>query len=60
MSAPPFDRAWRVKTRLPERKGEPCRVLVWGRLRSCLVEFERDGLKVVTSWYSVRKRAQGG
>lgn len=45
---------WRVKTRLPERKGQPCRVLVRGAMNSCLVEFE-DGFKVVTSRNYVRK-----
>ena len=39
---------WRVKTRLPERYGTPCKVLARGRLNSCLVEFE-DGYRVVTS-----------
>ena len=46
---------WRVKTRLPERKGRSCRVLVRGSKNSCLVEFE-DGYKVVTSRWYVRKR----
>ena len=50
-----FDRYWRVRTKLPERKGTPCRVLAKGRLNSCLVEFE-DGLKVITSRNYVRKR----
>lgn len=46
---------WRVATRLPERKGQPCRVLVLGRLNSCLVEFE-DGYRVVTSRNYLRRR----
>lgn len=52
---------WRVKTRLPERYMTPCRVIVRGRMNSCLVEFE-DGYKVVTSrnyvmkWETLRKR----
>ena len=45
---------WRVKTRLPERYKEPCRVLIRGRLNSCLVEFA-DGYRVVTSRNYVRK-----
>jgi hypothetical protein len=45
---------WRIKTRLPERKGQPCRVLARGKLNSCLVEFA-DGKRVVTSRWSVRK-----
>ena len=52
---------WRVKTRLPERYLTPCRVIVRGRMNSCLVEFE-DGYKVVTSrnyvikWETMQKR----
>ena len=52
MSDFPFVWFWRSK--LPERKGEPCRVLVRGRNNSILVEFA-DGLKVVTSRYAVRR-----
>ncbi len=50
----PFDHEWWWKARLPERKGQRCRVLVRGRKNSVLVEFE-DGYKVVTSRYAVRK-----
>ena len=52
---------WRVKTRLPERYMALCRVIVRGRMNSCLVEFE-DGYKVVTSrnyvmkWETLQKR----
>jgi hypothetical protein len=46
---------WRVKTRHPDRKGSLCRVLVRGKLNSCLVEFVSDGLKIVTSRNYVRK-----
>jgi hypothetical protein len=45
---------WRVHARLPERFGQRCRVLVRGRMNSCLVEFE-DGYRVVTSRYYVRR-----
>ena len=45
---------WRIKTRLPERKGQHCRLVARGRLNSCLVEFA-DGTRVVTSRWSVRK-----
>lgn len=54
---------WRVKTRLPERYMTPCRVIVRGRMNSCLVEFE-DGYRVVTSrnyvmkWETMQKRIQ--
>jgi hypothetical protein len=47
---------WRVRTRLPERFGQACRVLVTGRKNSVLVQFE-DGYKVVTSRYYVRRIA---
>lgn len=51
-----FPYYWRVKTRLPERKGQPCRVLVRSRrMNSCLVEFQ-DGFKVVTSRNYIRRR----
>ena len=46
---------WRVYTRLRERFGERCRVLVFGRMNSALVEFERDKYKVVTSRNYYRK-----
>lgn len=45
---------WRVRVRLPERFGQRCRVLSYGRLNACLVEFE-DGVKVLTCRYYVRK-----
>ena len=45
---------WRVRTKLPERFGQRCRVLARGKMNSCLVEFE-DGTLVVTSRNFVRK-----
>lgn len=46
---------WRVKTRLPERKGQPCRVLIRSnRMNSCLIEF-KDGTKVVASRNYIEK-----
>lgn len=44
---------WFWKSRLPERKGQLCRVLARGEMNSILVEFE-DGYKVVTSRFAVR------
>lgn len=44
---------WYWRSRLPERKGHPCRVLARGRMNSILVEFE-DGERVITSRYAVR------
>jgi hypothetical protein len=49
-----FPYFWRVRTRFPERKGSRCRVLIRGKMNSCLVEFE-DGFRVVTSRNYVRK-----
>jgi hypothetical protein len=46
-----FDRVWRVRTRLPERFGQRCRVVCRGRMNTVEVEFE-DGFVVFTSaWY---------
>jgi hypothetical protein len=50
-----FGCLWHWRTRLPERKGQPCRVLVRGGMNSVLVEFT-DGQKVVTSRYAIRKQ----
>ena len=45
---------WRIRKWLPDRFGQKCRVLVWGKMNSVMVEFE-DGYKAVTSRYFVRK-----
>ena len=50
-----FAYIWFWKSRLPERKGQPCRVLARGKMNSILVEFE-DGVKVMTSRYAVIKQ----
>jgi len=50
-----FDQVWYWRKRLPERKGQRCKVLVRGKKNNILVEFE-DGFKVVTSRYAVRRR----
>ena len=36
------------------RKGQLCRVLVLGKMNSCLVEFE-DGYKMITSRTAIRR-----
>jgi hypothetical protein len=46
---------WRVRRRLPERFGEPCRIVTRGTMNNVLVEFA-DGFRVVTSRWFVRKR----
>lgn len=54
-SAPsPRGHVWFWRKRLPERKGQPCRVLARGKLNSIMVEFA-DGLRVVTSRHAVRR-----
>lgn len=45
---------WYWRVRLPDRKGQRCRVLARGRMNSVLIEFE-DGYRVVTSRYAVRR-----
>jgi hypothetical protein len=46
---------WRVRSRLPERFGTTCRVLVRGGMNSCLVEFLSDGQRYVTSRNYLRR-----
>lgn len=53
-----FPYFWRWKAnrfRTLDRKGEPCRVLVRGKMNSCLIEFE-DGFKAVVSRNGLAKR----
>lgn len=50
----PWPYYWRVRTRLAERFGSPCRVLARGRMNNALVEFP-DGLRVITSRNFVRR-----
>jgi len=49
---------WHWRTRLPERKGERCRVTARGALNSIRVEFA-DGFSVITSRNAVRKARRG-
>lgn len=49
-----FDHIWFWKSKLPERKGQRCRVLVRGKMNSVLVEFQ-DGYRVITSKWAVRE-----
>jgi len=50
---------WFWRSRLPERKGQRCRVLARGNMNSVLVEFE-DGQRVVTSRHAVRPYVDSG
>lgn len=53
MTSPyPYRYAWNRMN----RKGQFCRVIVRGKMNSCLVEFE-DGFRAVTSRNALRKRA---
>lgn len=49
-----FTYYWRVRSRLSERFGQPCAVLIRGKMNNCLVQFE-DGFKVITSRNYVRR-----
>ena len=49
-----FDYVWRVRTRLPDRRGQRCAVIARGAMNSCIVVFE-DGVQVVTSRNYVRR-----
>jgi hypothetical protein len=49
-----YPHVWYWRARLPDRKGQPCRVLARGTMNSVLVEFE-DGFQVVTSRWAVRR-----
>lgn len=46
---------WRVKTRLPERRGQLFRVLARGARNTCEVEFLLDGHRYYTSRNYLRK-----
>jgi len=50
-----YPMVWFWRRKLPERKGQSCRVLVRGKMNSVLVEF-MDGHTVVTSRFAVRRR----
>lgn len=45
---------WFWKKKLPERKGQKCRILARGKMNSVLVEFE-DGYRVITSRFAARR-----
>lgn len=56
-----YDRIWYWRTRLPERKGQRCRVLVRSKkMNSIAVEFQGDGYRVITSRFAVRKARKNG
>ena len=45
---------WYWKRKLPDRKGQPCKVTARGSMNSIRVEFP-DGFAVITSRFAVRK-----
>lgn len=45
---------WRIRATLPERFGEPCRPIAYGRLNSVLIEFA-DGVRHIAVRYSIRR-----
>jgi len=45
---------WRVRKFLPERFGEHCRPIVFGKMNSVLVEF-LDGVRYITGRYNIRR-----
>ncbi|MEO6795378.1 MAG: hypothetical protein ABI401_13380 [Candidatus Dormibacter sp.] len=44
-----------ARRRLPERRGEPCRIVARGAMGSVQVEFQAERYTVITSWRLVRK-----
>lgn len=55
MPWPAYDYVWFWRQILPDRRGQPCRVVARGKMNAILVEFE-DGFRAITSRYAVRKR----
>jgi hypothetical protein len=52
---PDYPLEWYWRAKLPERKGQRCRIVTeGGALNTVLVEFEEDGYRVTTSRYAVR------
>ena len=57
-SASEFAYVWAWGPKYPrtlDRKGQECRMLVRGKMNSCLIEFLSDGWRVVTSRNALRK-----
>lgn len=45
---------WRLRCRLPDRHGTPCRVIARGTMNSVQIEFA-DGVRHIVSRYSIRR-----
>lgn len=54
MAAPAYDREWRWRATLPERKGQRCRIVARGSMNSCEIEFA-DGQRHIVSRFAIRK-----
>jgi hypothetical protein len=50
----PMTHYWRVRTTLPDRYRQPCRVTARGAMNSCQIEFA-DGTRHIVSRWAVRK-----
>jgi len=55
MSTREYVYGWKNNTKRQSLYGKQCRVLVWGKMNSVLVEFE-DGNKEVISRHALRIR----
>ena len=53
---PDYPLAWYWRARLPERRGQRCRILARGALGSIKVKFA-DGFTMITSCHAVRLAA---
>lgn len=47
---------WRLRATLPERRGEPCRIVAVGRMNTIQIAFA-DGVNHIVSRYAVRRLA---
>lgn len=45
---------WRIRATLPERFGQPCRIVAVGKMNSICIEFT-DGVRHIVNRYSVRR-----
>jgi hypothetical protein len=55
-----YNYVWWWKTKLPDRRGQSCRILIEApAMNTILVEFE-DGYKVVTGKHAVRPKIDTG
>ncbi|WP_298165325.1 hypothetical protein [Novosphingobium sp.] len=55
----PMTHYWRIRATLPERFGQPCRVIARGRMNSIQIEFA-DGVNHIVNRYAVRRLQDAG